>query len=64
MYNNFLCSAIFRNLRFLEKAQRFLGIPRKLGLSLESAALSLESAALSPESAVTQSATDIALSKV
>ena len=45
------------NLRFLEKAQRFLGILRKRGLSRESAALS-------PESAVTESATDTALSKV
>ena len=43
-----MCSALFRNLRFLEKAQRFLGIPKKRGLSIESA--------------VTESATDTALS--
>ena len=36
-----------RNLHFLKKAQRFLGIPKKRGLSGESAALS-------PESAVTE----------
>ena len=52
-----ICSALSRNLRFLEKAQRFLGIPRKRGLSRESAALS-------QQSAVTESATDTALSKV
>ena len=57
MTSECICSALFRNLRFLEKAQRFLGIPRKRGLSLESAALS-------PESTVTESATDTALSKV
>ena len=43
-------SALFRNLRFLEIAQRFLRILRKRGLSRESA--------------VTESATDTALSKV
>ena len=53
----YICSALSRNLRFLEKAQRFLGIPRKRGLSRESAALS-------SESAVTESATDTALSNV
>ena len=52
-----ICSALFRNLRFLEKVQRLLGILRKRGLSRESAALSRESA-------VTESATDTALSKV
>ena len=52
-----ICSVLFRNLRFLEKAQRFLGIPRKSGLSIESAAPS-------PESLVTESTTDTALSTV
>ena len=57
-------SAFFWNLRFLEKAQRFLGIPKKRGLSIESAALSIESTALSAESAVTENAKDTALSAI
>ena len=40
----YLFRAFFRNLYLLEKAQRFLGIPKKHGLSIESAALSPESA--------------------
>ena len=28
----YICSALFRNLRFLQKALRFLGIPRKCAI--------------------------------
>ena len=41
-----LCSSLSRNLRFLQKALRFLGIPRKPAV-LQNGALSIESPALS-----------------
>ena len=42
-----ICSALFRNLRFLQKALRFLGIPRKRAI-LQNGALSVESAPWDP----------------
>ena len=50
MRPEYMFRAFFRNLCFLEKAERFLGISKKRGLSTESA--------------VTESATDTALSTV
>ena len=50
--------------RFFFRNLRFLGIPKKRGISLESAAISLESAAISPESAVTESAKDLRFSQL